>query len=215
MSYCGECGNKLDDNVKFCGRCGNKLFQKENSEFDAELIPRELKRKKEQLILIAKFNINPVSRVIDSFSAPFASSKLGKAIKTSEMINIAFQVSPLLGAVVGMNMKSFIVCFLEDGIMIIGDTSAFNTNIDNLNTTNVKSIGDNNCFKSKWEDCKKHGIEISFPKKNFFQGLTLIDISFNSNDKKYARKGVIVSKARMADTISWEAFELIKSKINY
>ena len=46
MSYCGECGNKLDDNVKFCGRCGNKLFQKENSEFDAELIPRELKRKK-------------------------------------------------------------------------------------------------------------------------------------------------------------------------
>ena len=40
--YCKECGNKLDDSIKFCPDCGAKVVVNENSdEIDIENIPYE------------------------------------------------------------------------------------------------------------------------------------------------------------------------------
>ena len=40
MNYCGDCGNKLEKNIKFCGNCGLKLSDNDNSEFESKIISK-------------------------------------------------------------------------------------------------------------------------------------------------------------------------------
>ena len=149
----------------------------------------ELKFKKEQLAQITKHNINPTSRIIDSFGTNFSSSKLGKIMSTGEMLATAYRISPLLGIFVSFKLDYFTVGLLEDSIMIISGKGY---------------------FRCKWEDCKKYSVEI-LTKKNWL-GTKSINISFSSKGKKFFKRGVICRKERAEEAICQEAFDFLKSK---
>ena len=45
MNYCGDCGNKLEENEIFCGKCGVKLFKEEENKLEPKIIAPDKPKK--------------------------------------------------------------------------------------------------------------------------------------------------------------------------